>query len=179
MKSKEQLELELKKNLALTRELCEKMLQIRGPIEKKLVRHPLYETIGQGTDGMLEGFRCNLDGEFKVETTVGEFGGEYNLRLSTDYSGRFQDVPFNALIGREIAITGYVTGFGSVDYVLVTLSSIKRLGHDGLRELQEKMIEVEFLLKTIGLLSEDGVAASSHRLPTIMTKEFYDPKLDL
>jgi hypothetical protein len=134
------------------------MLQIRGVLEERLVRHPWYESIGQGTDGMLEGFGCNLIGEFEVQMTVGDFGGEYNLRLSAGYPGRLiNEDPLAALIGRNIAITGYATGFGSIDYVLVALSSIKRLDRDGLLGLQDRLTEVEFLLKTIGLISAEEV----------------------
>ncbi len=159
MKSKQELQLRLEGNLRLRDELCQRVGRIRNVLERMLSENPVFTKPGLLNlwHGEHVGYRRDLNGNFWFSSNDEEFCGEYHLRFSTGSFEYYWGEPPVELSDREIRVRGTVSGFDPVDFDLVPVSRIKTLDPDSLRELQEKITEVEFLLKTIGLIPDGEV----------------------
>ena len=158
MGSEQEMRLRLEGNLRLRDELCQRVARIRSVLERMLSENPLFTKPGPLNlwHGKHVGYRRDLKGNFEFSSNGDEFCGEYHLRFSTGSFEYYWGEPPVELSDREIRVRGTVSGFEPVDFDLVSVSMIKTLDPESLRELQEKITELEFLLKTIGLVPDKG-----------------------
>ena len=159
MRSEQDLRYGLEKNLRLRDELCQRVGRIRNVLERMLSENPVFvkPSLFNLWHGEHVGYRRDLKGNFEFSSNGDEFCGEYHLRFSTGSFEYYWGEPPVELSDREIRVRGTVSGFEPVDFDLVPVSRIMTLDPNSLHELQEKITEVEFLLKTIGLIPDEEI----------------------